>query len=221
MAHECVPNPASSGFCRARAPFEVGLAPCGVRPLCCRCICRCHHVAKRFASELFRPSLDAPSLADSTDQVVERRSRKQCGQAVFDRLGLVYWPLDEQPLLQAQAYLASVSPAWRTRTAENRPLSCSLVPSRQLIVSNACCDKARASTLTLSTVTVPCGAARQLLGLASGHTASQTTAVPTCCLVVACSHQSGPETTKPRRTCEAKSLISLAPLSRIELSSLT
>jgi hypothetical protein len=45
--------------------------------------------------------------------------------------------------------LPALPPAWRTRSAANRPLRGSLVPSRQLIVWNACAGNDRASALTL------------------------------------------------------------------------
>ena len=59
--------------------------------------------------EVLVVTLDSPALVSGADQVVEGNARWQGRQDVLDRLGLVRWPLDEQPLLWAQTRLAGIA----------------------------------------------------------------------------------------------------------------
>ena len=54
-------------------------------------------------------AFDAPALVGNADQLVDRGVLRQSGQEVFARLGVAGWPLDEQPLLGAQACFADIA----------------------------------------------------------------------------------------------------------------
>ena len=73
--------------------------------------------------EVLVVALDTPTLVGAADQIVQGSALGQRLQDVFDWLGLLHWPLDEQPLLRAQTRLASIA------TSVTHPHRCE--PSRE------------------------------------------------------------------------------------------
>jgi hypothetical protein len=54
-------------------------------------------------------ALDASALMGNADQLIDRRVQRQGGQEALARFGFACRPLDEQPLLEAQACFADIS----------------------------------------------------------------------------------------------------------------
>lgn len=97
-------------------------------------------------------TLYAPALIGDANEFVDADVFGQCRQDVLARLFVASRPLDEQPLLGAQACLANIA----TRTAAKRSHSVEHLFPRQVMVCNACGgrDIAKAFTLTVCTAAV-------------------------------------------------------------------
>jgi hypothetical protein len=93
--------------------------------------------------------LDPPAQFGQVDQPIEGNFLGQGSEPILGRLGLVFQPLDRQPLFGARLVQLVSRCAARTRWRAKREDSRSALPSRQATVSQASVDRLRASALAL------------------------------------------------------------------------